>query len=124
MKLLLKIMIYLKNSMSNHNEGYFKKIETVSDPRQQCKVKHSIKDVVGIVLFATLANANEWTEIILFAEENEDFLKQYLDLPNGIPSHDTLSRVMGIIDPKFMQALYLQWNTYININEGEKIKKF
>ena len=59
-----------------------KKLETVSDPRQQCKVKHSIKDIVGIVLFATLANANEWTEIILFAEENEDFLKQYLDLPN------------------------------------------
>lgn len=100
-----------------------KRLETVSDPRQQCKVKHSIKDIVGIVLFATLANANEWTEIILFAEENEDFLKQYLDLPNGIPSHDTLSRVMGIIDPKFMQSLYLQWNTYINTNEGEKIKK-
>ena len=99
------------------------KLEYISDPRQQNKVKHSIKDIVGIVLFATLANANEWTEIEDFAVEHQSFLKQYFELPNGIPSHDTLSRVMGYINPEVLQKLYLEWNNYLSQGEGEKLKK-
>lgn len=98
-------------------------LENIDDPRQQYKVKHSIKDIVGIVLFASLANANEWTEIEDFAVEHESFLKQYLELPNGVPSHDTLSRVMGCISPTVLQSLYLEWNKYLARGEGEKLKK-
>lgn len=78
---------------------------------------------MGIVLFATLANANEWTEIEDFAVEHQSFLKQYFELPNGIPSHDTLSRVMGYINPEVLQKLYLEWNNYLSQGEGEKLKK-
>lgn len=99
------------------------KLEYIPDPRQHHKVKHSIKDIVGIVLFATLANADEWTEIEDFAVEHESFLKQYFELPNGIPSHDTLARVMGYINPEIIQRLYLEWNNYLAQNEGEKLKK-
>lgn len=99
------------------------KLENITDPRQQHKVKHSIKDIVSIVLFASLANANEWTEIEDFAVEHETFLKQYLELPNGVPSHDTLSRVIGCINPEVLQNLYLEWNEYLTQGEGEKLKK-
>lgn len=99
------------------------KLEYIEDPRQQHKVKHSIKDIVGIVLFATLASANEWTEIEDFGVEHEIFLRQYFELPNGIPSHDTLARVMGCIAPEIIQGLYLEWNDYLSQNEGEKLKK-
>lgn len=99
------------------------KLEYIADPRQQHKVKHSIKSIVGIILFATLANANEWTEIEDFAVEHQNFLKQHLELPNGVPSHDTLSRVMGCINPDIIQGLYLEWNNYLSQGEGEKLKK-
>jgi predicted transposase YbfD/YdcC len=102
---------------------FFVSLESIDDPRQPWKVKHSIKDILAICLLATIANANEWTEIYAFAEMNEEFLRKYLELANGIPSHDTIQRVMGIIDPKVLQALYLKWNALMNENEGEKIKK-
>ena len=101
----------------------FNILDNYNDPRQSWKVKHSIKDIVAITLFATIANANEWTEIQAFAEMNEDFLRQYLTLENGIPSHDTIQRVIGIVDPKAMQQLQLEWNEMMNTDEGEKLKK-
>jgi len=62
------------------------------DPRQQAKVKYLMGDIIAIVFFAELANANEWTGIYLFAVSNEEHLRGYLELPHGIPSHDTRQR--------------------------------
>lgn len=76
-----------------------------------------------IVLFAKLANADDWEEIEIFAKFNEEFLKQYIELENGIPSHDTIQRVMGSIAPEHMQNVYVKWNELVNSNEGEKLKK-
>ena len=55
-----------------------KKIERINDTRQWWKVKHKLVDIVMIVLFAILANADEWEEIEDFAHANEGFLRQYL----------------------------------------------
>ena len=68
---------------------------TAWDPRQQAKVKHRIKDITAIVFFAELANASEWIEIYLFAAAREEVLREYLELPCGIPSHDTIQRVFA-----------------------------
>ena len=59
---------------------------TVEDTRQPGKVKHLMKDIIAIVFFAELANANEGIEIYLFAVTNEEALRNYLELPSGIPS--------------------------------------
>lgn len=98
-------------------------MEIIEDIRQQRKVRHSIKDILIIVLFATLANADTWEQIVDFALWNEDYLRQYIELKNGIPSHDTIQRVMGIIRPENLQQLYLRWQELLNSNEGEKLKK-
>ncbi len=47
-------------------------------------------DIIMLVFFALLANADDWVKIEVFGKEHEDFLRNYLELPNGIPSHDTL----------------------------------
>lgn len=47
-------------------------------------------DIIMLVFFAILANADDWVEIEVFGKEHEDFLRKYLELPNGIPSHDTI----------------------------------
>lgn len=98
-------------------------IEYIEDIRQERKVRHSLKDIVVIVLFATLANADDWVEIATFAELYQDYLRKYIELKNGIPSHDTISRVMGMISPEMLQQVYGKWQALLNRNEGEILKK-
>ena len=50
---------------------------------------------------ASLANANEWVEIQIFGKEHESFLRQYLELQNGIPSHDIVQRVFAMLCPDY-----------------------
>lgn len=100
-----------------------KTIELIEDRRQKKKVKHKLLDIVVIVLFAKLANADDWEEVEIFAKSNEEFLKQYITLENGIPSHDTMQRVMGSIAPEYMQGVYKKWNELVSRNEGETLKK-
>ena len=99
------------------------KLSKVEDRRQEKKVQHKMSDIIAIVLFATLANANEWIEIYYFAQEHEAFLRKYLELPNGIPSHDTIQRVFAMVSPEFLQQIQTQWNEMLTRDEGEKLQK-
>ena len=100
-------------------------MEMIEDIRQQAKVRHSLKDILAIVLFATLANANTWEEIEDFAKDQEAYLRKYLELKNGIPSHDTIRRAMGKVwtRTECLQQMQLKWQELLNTNEGERIKK-
>lgn len=104
-------------------EELLRMIGTIHDCRQQAKVRHKLVDVFVIVLFATLANANEWEEIEEFAREYEDFIREYVELENGIPSHDTIERVMAIISPKELGRIQIKWQEVMVSEEGEKIRK-
>ena len=79
-------------------------IKKQEDTRYQPNVKHKIEDIILITLFAVLAKCNEWTEIESFAKKKEKWLKQYLELPNGIPSHDTIQRVISILNPNTLYS--------------------
>ena len=96
---------------------------TDMDSRQQVKVHHLMKDIIGIVFFALLANANEWIEIYYFAQAKEKFLRKYLELPNGIPSHDTIQRVMAIVPPEYLQEFRKRWDEVMSGRQGERIKR-
>ena len=98
-------------------------LNMVMDMRQAKKVLHKMSDIIALVFFALLANANEWEEMEAFGEEHEEFLRGYLELPNGIPSHDTIQRVFAIVSPEFLQKFQVLWNEMLNSGEGEKIKK-
>ena len=98
-------------------------LELAKDKRQQKKVRHLMKDIIAIVFFASLANANDWTEIHIFAEAHEKFLRKYLTLPNGLPSHDTIQRVMAMVSPEYLKTFQAKWNEAMSSGEGEKIRK-
>jgi predicted transposase YbfD/YdcC len=93
------------------------------DSRERRKVLHKLKDIIAIVFFAKLANADDWVEFEVFARKHEVFLRKYLELPNGIPSHDTLQRNFAVLDPSFLERLQVLWNEMLSTNEGEKIRK-
>lgn len=76
-----------------------------------------------LVFFAMLANADDWVEMEVFGKEHEKFLRNYLELPNEIPSHDTIQRVFAMVPPEFLENFQKQWNEMLNSDEGDKIKR-
>ena len=100
-----------------------KYLNNIEDKRQEWKVIHSLADIVFIVLMAILANADDWQEIEIFAKSNVDVLRRYVPLENGVPSHDTMQRVIASIKPEVLQQLSILWNELLSRDEGEKLKK-
>lgn len=98
-------------------------MDYIEDVRQEKKVRHKLKDIIVIVLFATLANVDDWVEMEFFAHYHQDYLRKYIELKNGVPSHDTLCRVFGMISPDVIQQLYQKWQELLNREEGEAIKR-
>ena len=82
------------------------------DPRRETRNKlHQLHDILMIVLCAVLSGVEDWVGMADFAEEKEAWLRGFLELPNGIPSHDTLSDVMGRIDPVAFRTAFTAWAT-------------
>ena len=98
-------------------------LDTIEDTRQDWKVKHKLSDIIGITLFSVLGYADTWEDIEAFAKHYESFLKQYFELKNGIPSHDTIRRVIGMLNKDYLNSLIQQWHELINTDEGDKLKK-
>ena len=59
----------------------------------------------------------------MFAEAYQGYLRKYIELKNGVPSHDTISRVMGMLSPDVLQQLYNKWQELLNREEGVILKK-
>ena len=99
------------NNLSN--EGITDMITLIKqqeDTRFKPNVRHKMENIILITLFAILTKYNEWTEIEMLAKKKETWLRKYLELPNGIPSHDTIQRVVSILDP---QTLYADTINYL-----------
>jgi predicted transposase YbfD/YdcC len=81
------------------------------DPRVDRTKRHQLLDMVILAVCATLGGANGWVDIARFAEAKLAFFRQYLDLPNGIPSHDTFGRVFAALDPAALLRCLQNWLT-------------
>ena len=79
----------------------------VPDPRAPYSQKHKLLDIIVITITAVLSGMDTWNEIEDWAGSNKEWLGQFLELPGGIPSHDTLNWVFQMIDPeKFHEAFF------------------
>lgn len=87
-------------------ESYFSMIQ---DLRQEGKVLHKLIDVLFIAVAAFIAGADDWEIVILFAQQREEWLRKYLELPNGIPSIHTFRRVFRMIEPKQFEKCFIYW---------------
>lgn len=82
---------------------------SLSDPRILLKTRHKLIDMVVITLCAVIAGADDWVEIVAFGKEKFLWFKTFLDLPGGIPSHDTFGRVFSLINPKEFGKCLADW---------------
>src|SRR5436189_3249637 len=81
----------------------------LTDPRMERTKRHALLDIVIVAVCATLGNADGWADIERFGRTKIDFFRTFLDLPNGIPSHDTFGRVFARLDPAALMACVQQW---------------
>jgi predicted transposase YbfD/YdcC len=88
---------------------FYSYFSVIKDERQEGKVRHKLIDILFIAVSATISNCDDWIDMQDFAEEREEWLRQYLELPNGIPSHDTIERVFRMIDPKQFEKCFSLW---------------
>ncbi len=80
------------------------------DPRTTINRKHLLLDVIVIAICAIIANADGPVAIEEWAKAHEAWLKKYLRLPSGIPSHDTIGRVLGVLQPRSFQECFTAWS--------------
>ena len=89
---------------------YFEHIE---DPRKWRNVQHKLLDIIILSILAVLCGAEGWEEIEHFGKCKIDFLKQFLELPKGIPSHDTIRRVFMYMNPSSFGQAFIEWTSAI-----------
>lgn len=85
---------------------YFSRLE---DPRLDRKKRHSLLDLIAITVCAVIAGADAWTDVEEFGKAKEAWLRTFLKLPNGIPSHDTFGRFFSLLDPVAFQECFIGW---------------
>lgn len=83
--------------------------EQVEDPRVVGRTTHSLHSILFIAVAATVAGADGPEDMAKFAEHKQNWLKQFIDLRRGLPSHDTIGRVLELIKPKQFQDAFLGW---------------
>ena len=81
----------------------------LTDPRVLGRSQHNLSDILTIVLCATISGADGFNDIEMFAKCKESFFRTFLELPNGIPSHDTINRVMSMISPDEFSICFTEW---------------
>jgi len=93
--------------MSVENLGQY--LSTIEDPRCSGKVEHRLIDILVIAVCAVVACAESWDDIALYGRSKLAWLRTFLELRNGIPSHDTFRRVFMLIDPDAFEAGFATW---------------
>src|SRR5574341_1662412 len=100
-------------------EEHFSK---VSDPRKDRTKDHKLIEIIAIAICAVICGAEGWVDIENFGNSKLAWLKTFLELPNGIPSHDTFGRVFSMLDAQQFQLAFYEWVWAVNdIIQGQII---
>ena len=98
--------------------SYFDKL---TDPRVDRTKLHALKDIIGLTICAVLSGCDDWEEIELYGHQKEPWLKGFLSLPNGIPSHDTIGRVFAALNPIELRDCFISWVQSIAVVSAGRI---
>src|SRR5215471_5368640 len=81
----------------------------VHDPRREHRRLHNLWDIIAIAICAVIAGADSWVEVEQYGQDKLPWLQTFLDLPNGIPAHDTFGRVFALLDPAAFRQGFRNW---------------
>jgi predicted transposase YbfD/YdcC len=93
----------------------------IQDPRVERTRRHELLDIIVIAICAVLCSADTWVDVEAWGNAKLDWLRQYLPLPNGIPSHDTFGEVFGRLKPEQFESSFLHWVQAVMGATGGKV---
>jgi DDE_Tnp_1-associated len=94
----------------------------LTDPRIERSKEHKLIDIITIAICGMICGANNWVAMEQYGNSKQEWLKQFLELPNGIPSHDTIARVFARLDPLEFEQCFRDWvKTVSQLIPGEII---
>ena len=100
-------------------QEYFSEI---SDARVERTKLHLLMDILVIAICAVICGADTWVELEAYGRAKEQWLRQFLTLANGIPSHDTFARVLARLNPEELQQCFLRWMQAVSeVTQGEVV---
>ena len=99
----------MKESVADTSKPLLGHISLIPDPRMKNKCQHKLEDIVMISICAVLCGADDWNSISGFGSSKKDWFLEFLELPNGIPSHDTFRRVFSILSPDAFRDFFSSW---------------
>jgi predicted transposase YbfD/YdcC len=85
----------------------------LTDPRVERTKLHRLVDILVIAICAVVAGADNWADVEAFGKAKREWFQTFLELPNGIPSHDTFTRVFARLDPEQFQRGFVRWVTTV-----------
>jgi predicted transposase YbfD/YdcC len=88
-------------SISNH-------FGNLTDPRHH-NIRHKLIDIITIAICAIICGAETWTQVEEYGHSKEEWFSDFLELPSGIPSHDTFGRIFAMIDPDQFKQAFISW---------------
>ena len=95
---------------------------SLNDFRQLGKVKHKLENIIAITIAAVICGCENWYEIEDYGKQKEPWLKTFLDLPYGVPTHDTYRRFFMWVNPKKLEQCFIEWiKSVCDITEGRII---
>ena len=96
-------------SFEGSDHSLIKHFSQLEDPRDSTKARHNLLDMIAISVAAVVCGADDWVSIAAFARAKEAWLRKFLDLSNGIPSHDTFGRVFSLLAPEAFEQCFRDW---------------
>lgn len=109
--------------MLNLSQTFLEHFKSLEDPRldNHRNLRHNLTDILVITILATICGADTWEEVNEFGIAKYEWLSTFLELPNGIPSHDTFGRVFSLINPSKFEACFRQWIESLEIDRDQEI---
>ena len=95
------------------SKGIIEIMRQIPDPRSGNAIRHKLEDILTIAILAIICDYSLFTEMELFGIEQEEWLRTFLELPNGIPSHDTFGDVFAAIEPEAFRNGFMEWTESI-----------
>ena len=94
---------------TNIPKSLFDHFVVIQDPRDDKKRHHLLIDMIVIAITAVICGADGWTQVEAFGKAKEAWFRRFLELPHGIPSHDTFGRVFSVLSPEVFEARFRDW---------------